>query len=137
MYNCKCKLKCRIIFPGPTDTDKEAIVITGTQQAVDAAKKVMEAKIKELDNIVEESMTVDPKYHNHFVARRGEVLRCIGDEFGGVEVSFPRDGVDSDKVMLKGAKKCISAAIDKINDIVKELENLVTIDCEIEQPFHR
>merc|ERR1719195_1469028 len=127
----------RIIFPGSNDTDKEAIVIIGTQQAVDAAKKVMEAKIKELDNIVEDTMTVDPKYHKHFVARRGEVLRRIGDEFGGVVVSFPRNGVDSDKVTLKGAKNCISAAIDKINDIVKELEDQVTIDCEIEQSFHR
>lgn len=43
-------------------------------------------------------MTVDPKHHKHFVARRGEVLRQIGEEFGGVIVSFPRSGVDSDKV---------------------------------------
>ena len=43
-------------------------------------------------------MVVDPKYHRHFVARRGEVLRNIGDEFGGVVVSFPRSGVVSDKV---------------------------------------
>jgi len=50
------------------------------------------------DNIVEETMTVDPKFHRHFVARRGEVLRQIGDEFGGVIVSFPRSGVTSDKV---------------------------------------
>merc|ERR1719410_2709629 len=97
----------------------------------------MEAKIKELDNIVEDTMTVDPKYHKHFVARRGEVLRRIGDEFGGVVVSFPRNGVDSDKVTLKGAKNCISAAMDKINEIVKDLEDQVTIDCEIEQSYHR
>merc|ERR1719323_1854072 len=127
----------RIIFPGSNDADKETIVIIGTQKAVESAKQVMEAKIKELDNIVEDTMTVDPKYHKHFVAKRGEVLRRIGDEFGGVVVSFPRNGVDSDKVTLKGAKNCISAAIDKINDIVKELEDQVTIDCEIEQSFHR
>ena len=42
-----CQIQCRIIFPGSNDTDKEAIVIIGTQQAVDAAKKVMEAKIKD------------------------------------------------------------------------------------------
>jgi len=47
---------------------------------------------------VEETMTVEPKFHRHFVARRGEVLRQIGDEFGGVIVSFPRSGVTSDKV---------------------------------------
>ena len=45
-------------------------------------------------------MTVDAKHHRHFVAKRGEVLRHIGDEFGGVVVSFPRSGVDSDKVFI-------------------------------------
>ena len=48
--------------------------------------------------MVEETMTVDAKHHRHFVAKRGEVLRQIGDEFGGVVVSFPRSGVVSDKV---------------------------------------
>ena len=111
--------------------------IIGTQKAVESAKQVMEAKDKELDNIVEDTMTVNPKYHKHFVAKRGEVLRRIGDEFGGVVVSFPRNGVQSDKVTLKGAKNFISAAMDKINEIVKDLEDQVTIDCEIEQSFHR
>merc|ERR1719461_2478383 len=127
----------RIIFPGSGDADKETITIIGTKQACDSAKKIMESKIKELDNIVEASMTVDPKYHKHFVARRGEVLRRIGDEFGGVVVSFPRNGVDSDKVSLKGAKNCIAGAIERINEIVKNLEDMVTIDCEIEQQYHR
>merc|ERR1711892_1079127 len=96
-----------------------------------------EARVKELDNIVEDSMTVDPKHHRHFVARRGEVLRRIGDEFGGVVVSFPRNGVAGDKVNLKGARNCIDAAIARINEIVKDLEDMVTIDCEIEQTYHR
>merc|ERR1719348_409542 len=98
----------RIIFPGAGDTDKESITIVGTKEAVEAAKKELEGRIKELDNIVEDSMTVDPKHHRHFVARRGEVLRNIGEEFGGVVVSFPRSGVASDKVSLKGAKNCIN-----------------------------
>merc|ERR1719278_723168 len=127
----------RIIFPGSNDTDKETIVLIGTQAACDKAKQVMEAKIKDLDNIVEDSMTVDPKYHKHFVAKRGEVLRGIGDEFGGVVVSFPRNGVESDKVVLKGAKDCINAAIEKINETVKDLEDQITVDCEIKQSYHR
>ena len=97
----------------------------------------MEAKVKELDNIVENTMTVDPKIHKHFVAKHGEVLIKIGDEFGGVVVSFPRNGVQSDKVTLKGAKNCIASAIDRINEIVGDLQDQVTIDCEIEQAYHR
>jgi len=127
----------RIIFPGSNDADRESITIIGTKEAVAQAKVELEAKIKDLDNIVEDSMTVDPKHHRHFVARRGEVLRKIGDEFGGVVVSFPRSGVASDKVNLKGAKDCINAAKARIEEIVLDLEDMVTVDCEIEQQHHR
>ena len=72
----------------------------GTKEAVAAAKDELESRIKDLDKIVEETMTVDPKHHRYFVARRGEVLRNIGDKFGGVVVSFPRPGVTSDKVHI-------------------------------------
>ena len=127
----------RIIFPGPSDADWESITIVGTKEAVATAKAIVEARVKELDNIVEDVMTDDPKHHRHFVARRGEVLRRIGDEFGGVVVSFPRNGVAGDKVNLKVARNCIDAAIARINEIVKDLEEMVTIDCEIEQVYHR
>merc|ERR1719431_773188 len=127
----------RIIFPGAGDTDRESITLVGTKEAVEAAKKDLEGRILELDNIVEDSMTVDPKHHRHFVARRGEVLRNIGDEFGGVVISFPRNGVASDKVNLKGAKNCIQAAMARISEIVQDLDEMVTIDCEINQTFHR
>ena len=54
--------------------------------------------ISSQDNVIEETMTVDAKHHRYFVAKRGEILRNIGEEFGGVTVSFPRPGVTSDKV---------------------------------------
>lgn len=44
------------------------------------------------DNITEGEVLVDPKHHKHFVARRGEVLRRISDDYGGVLISFPRQG---------------------------------------------
>lgn len=127
----------RIIFPGTNDADKESITIIGTKEAVAAAKKELEARIIDLDNIVEDTMTVDPKHHRYFVARRGEVLRKIGEEFGGVVVSFPRNGVAGDKVSLKGAKNCIEGAMARIEEIVQDLVEQVTLDCEIEQQFHR
>ena len=73
------------------------------------------------DNIVESELSVDPKHHRHFVARRGEVLRQIAEEFGGVIVSFPRTGVKSDKVVLKGAKECVDGAKKRILEIVADL----------------
>merc|ERR1712186_207021 len=113
------------------------IRILGTKEAVAAAKDELESRIKDLDKIVEEVMTVDPKHHKYFVARRGEVIRRIGDEFGGVVVSFPRQGVATDKVTLKGAKDCVEAARNKILETVEDLESQVMIECHIEQAHHR
>lgn len=82
-------------------------------------------------------MTVKPQHHKHFVARRGEVLHRITEECGGVSISFPRPNVQSDTVVLKGAKDCIEAAKQRIQEIVADLESMVTIDCVIPQKHHR
>lgn len=127
----------RIVFPGNNDEDKEVITILGKKESVEAARIQLEAVIKDIDNITEGEMTVEPKYHKHFVARRGEVLHRIAEECGGVSISFPRPGTDSDRVTLKGAKDCIDAAIQRILEIVTDLENMVTIECVISQRHHR
>lgn len=66
-------------------------------------------------------MSVDPKHHRYFVARRGQVLRDLADEYGGVMVSFPRTGSQSEKVTLKGAKECVEAAKKRMLEIVDDL----------------
>lgn len=66
-------------------------------------------------------MSVDPKHHRYFVARRGQVLRDLADEYGGVMVSFPRTGSLSEKVTLKGAKECVDAAKRRMLEIVDDL----------------
>lgn len=73
---------------------------------------------------MEDEMQVDPTHHRYFVSRRGEILHQISDECGGVTISFPRSGVQSDRVVLKGAKECIQAAQHKIQDIVRDLVNI-------------
>lgn len=127
----------RIIFPSSGDKDQENITIIGKQESVDKARTQLEALIKDLDNIVEGELHVDPKFHRHFVARRGEVLRHIAEDYGGVTVSFPRSGVKSDKVTLKGAKDCVDGAKNRIMEIVSDLESQVTIECVISQKYHR
>ena len=66
-------------------------------------------------------MNIDPKYHRHFVVRRGEVLREIADNFGGVAVSFPRNNTDSDVVTVKGARGCVDGAVKRLLEIVEDL----------------
>uniref|UniRef100_A0A8C5PC31 Vigilin n=1 Tax=Leptobrachium leishanense TaxID=445787 RepID=A0A8C5PC31_9ANUR len=127
----------RIIFPTADDKDQQLITIVGTEEAVKDAQKELENLIKGLDNVVEDTLSVDPRHHRHFVIRRGQVLRDIAEEYGGVTVSFPRSGVQSDKVTLKGAKECVEAAKKRILDIIEDLEAQVTIECMIPQKYHR
>lgn len=83
--------------------------------------------------MVEDNLNVDPKHHRFFVARRGQVLRDIADEYGGVMVSFPRTGSQTDKVTLKGAKDCVEAAKKRMQEIVEDLVNIFLISNELKQ----
>uniref|UniRef100_A0A8C3WNM8 Vigilin n=1 Tax=Catagonus wagneri TaxID=51154 RepID=A0A8C3WNM8_9CETA len=127
----------RIIFPTAEDKDQDLITIIGKEDAVREARRELEALIQSLDNVVEDCMLVDPRHHRHFVIRRGQVLREIAEEYGGVMVSFPRSGTQSDRVTLKGAKDCVEAAKKRIQEIIEDLEAQVTIECAIPQKFHR
>lgn len=127
----------RIIFPTDKDEDKEVITIIGKKESVEAAKLELETVIKDIANTTESHMTVEPKYHRHFVTRRGEVLHRISDDCGGVLISFPRNGEAGDRVTLKGAEECIKAAKARILEIVADLEAQVTVECIISQQHHR
>ena len=96
-----------------------------------------QARNTSLENIVETQISVYPKHHRHFLIRRGDVLRMIGDEYGGVAVSFPRISTNSDKVTIKGAADYVEGAQARILEIVADLEAQVSIKCVIEQKYHR
>uniref|UniRef100_A0A8D3D2J5 Vigilin n=1 Tax=Scophthalmus maximus TaxID=52904 RepID=A0A8D3D2J5_SCOMX len=118
----------RIIFPTADDKDQELITVVGTEEPVREAQKELEELIKSLVRL---------RHHRYFVSRRGQVLRDLAEEYGGVMVSFPRTGTSSEKVTLKGAKECVEAAKKRMQEIVEDLDAQVTIECVIPQRFHR
>uniref|UniRef100_A0A3Q1G3I0 Vigilin n=1 Tax=Acanthochromis polyacanthus TaxID=80966 RepID=A0A3Q1G3I0_9TELE len=127
----------RIIFPSPDDTEQELITIVGKEEAVRSAQRELESLVKNLDDVVEDSMVVDGRHHRHFVCRRGQVLRELAEEYGGVAVSFPRTGANSQRVTLKGAKDCVEAAKKRIQEIIEDLESQVSVEVAIPQRYHR
>ncbi|KAM8898093.1 vigilin isoform 1-T1 [Spinachia spinachia] len=131
------KTGARIIFPAPDDTEQELITIVGKEEAVRQAQKELECLVKNLDDVVEDSMAVDARHHRHFVCRRGQVLRELAEEYGGVAVSFPRTGANSQRVTLTGAKDCVDAAKKRIQEIVEDLESQVSVEVAIPQRYHR
>ena len=56
--------------------DSDVITITGRKEKVEAAKKHLEGMIRDLENIIEDSITVNPRHYRHFIQRRGQVC-CI------------------------------------------------------------
>ncbi|XP_075968481.1 vigilin isoform X1 [Anarhichas minor] len=131
------KTGARIIFPSPDDTEQELITIVGKEEAVRQAQKELECLVKNLDDVVEDNMVVDVRHHRHFVCRRGQVLRELAEEYGGVAVSFPRTGANSQRVTLKGAKDCVEAAKKCIQEIIEDLESQVSVEVAIPQRYHR
>ncbi|XP_066519973.1 vigilin isoform X1 [Hoplias malabaricus] len=127
----------RIIFPSPDESDQERITIVGREEAVRLAQKELENLIKNLEDVIEDSMVVDPRHHRHFVCRRGQVLRELAEEYGGVAVSFPRTGTHSDSITLKGARECVDAAKRRIQEIIQDLESQVCVEVVVPQRFHR
>uniref|UniRef100_A0A8C6TFY5 Vigilin n=1 Tax=Neogobius melanostomus TaxID=47308 RepID=A0A8C6TFY5_9GOBI len=131
------KTGARIIFPSADDAEQELITIVGKEEAVRHAQKELECLLKNLDDVVEDTMDVDIRHHRHFVCRRGQVLRELAEEYGGVAVSFPRTGSNSQKVTLKGAKDCVDAAKRRIQEIIEDLESQVSVEVAIPQRYHR
>uniref|UniRef100_A0A8C9Z8L2 Vigilin n=1 Tax=Sander lucioperca TaxID=283035 RepID=A0A8C9Z8L2_SANLU len=131
------KTGARIIFPSPDDSEQELITIVGKEEAVRQAQKELESLVKNLDDVVEDSMVVDVRHHRHFVCRRGQVLRELAEEYGGVAVSFPRTGASSQRVTLKGAKDCVEAAKKRIQELIEDLESQVSVEVTIPQRYHR
>ncbi|XP_056325157.1 vigilin [Danio aesculapii] len=127
----------RIIFPSTDDQEQEHITIMGKEEAVILAQRELETLIKNLDDVIEDSMIVEPRHHRHFVCRRGQVLRELAEEYGGVAVSFPRTGTHSDSITLKGPRECVDAAKKRIQEIVYDLESQVSMEVLIPQRYHR
>lgn len=128
----------RVTFPSEKDEDADTIVIVGKKEDVLKAKAEVQEMIRDLERTVEDIVNVDPKYHYHFVSRKGLLLKQIADEFGGVSISFPRPAEkDNPRVSLKGAKECVGGAKAKILEEVARLEKLVTVEVEIDQHHHR
>ena len=56
-----------------------------------------------------------------------QLIHDISEENGGVNVSFPRAGSNSSKVLLKGAKQCVEGARIAIREVVDDLVSALRV----------
>lgn len=125
-----------IIFPTFKNKDQESVTIIGTEEAVKVVQREVEVLLKDLENVVEDSILINPKFHNYFVMQRGQLLQKIIKEYGGVFITFSYAGKESTKVTIKGAKACVEAAKKHIQEIFKPLGSQVRTRCVVPPKFH-
>ncbi|XP_025406272.1 vigilin-like [Sipha flava] len=98
-----------------------AIIIKGDKINVVEAKHKIEEIVKDLENIIEVTMNVPPKYHHHFVAYHAEVINQICGKHNEVTVTFPQVNFNSSKVLIKGHKDCVEKVKNEIDNIIIDL----------------
>ncbi|KAH0503953.1 Vigilin [Microtus ochrogaster] len=130
------KTGTRIIFPTFKNKNQESVTIIGTEEAVKDVQREVEVLLKDLENVVEDSILINPKFHNYFVMQRGQLLQKIIKEYGGVFINFSYAGKESTKVTIKGAKACVEAAKKHIQEIFKPLDSQDTTRCVVPPKFH-
>lgn len=96
-----------IKFPTVEDYTNGTITISGEKKSVKQAKKQIKAVFQNIESLISDEITVNRAYHIFFLKRNSEVLSIITNECEGVLICFPRAGTDSDRVTLKGPKKCV------------------------------
>ena len=115
-----------------SDVDRDTI---GRKQKPEATK-ANQKRVVDLNKVVVEEVEVDPTHRAFFFQRRAQLIKKISEENGGVNITFPRAGSNSSRVLLKGAKKFVSTAKIAIMEVVTDLESRVTVECLIPRKHH-
>lgn len=116
-----------------SNANNDVITIYGKEENVKKARAELEAMIKNLDELVNDEVEVDQKWHKNFTNKRGKLINKISTENCNVNISFSKTG---NMVALKGPKEAVQAVKKKILEIVYELEHQVTIEVVIPQKHH-
>ncbi|XP_025409088.1 vigilin-like [Sipha flava] len=109
-----------ITFPKIASSNS-AVIIKGDEINVEEAKRKIEEIVKDLKNIIEVTMNVPPKYHDHFVAHHAEVINQISGKHNGVTIKFPQVNSNSSQVLIKGYKDYVEKVKNEINNIIIDL----------------
>lgn len=140
------KYGVRIRFPpvatDSTESSSNEVIIRGPSKAVASAKDELEQLYKfEKDNGFEQTIQVPTKAIARVIGKSGETINDIADATG-VSYKFQRDKASEEasgvvEVKLTGTKSGLKDAKAKIEEIVAEIENFVSVDLDVDSKYHR
>lgn len=128
----------RIDIPS-NDSESNVIVITGKQENVIKARKLIEDKIRELVSIKEDHVEIPHQFHTGLIGKHGANIKQIRSECGGVIISFPPETNPNDnRITLKGTVDDIKHAKQKLLDLVdKRSEEGYNEDLSVKLEYHK
>ncbi|RWS27624.1 vigilin-like protein [Leptotrombidium deliense] len=142
------KYDVQISVPPPSE-ESDIIKITGAKTRVEEARDAILKKVQSLDEEKQDrelrsfkvAIRVDPKYHPKIIGRRGNVISQIRTEFD-VQVQFPERTDDAsqpnqDLITITGYEEKANAAKEKILGIVRDLEDHVSEEIDLDYRIHR
>ncbi|XP_025416560.1 vigilin-like [Sipha flava] len=124
----------KIEFPNIGAGDR--VVISDSKADVALSEQRLSDHAKVLENTIRAVVNVDPKYHNYFVARRGEIINRIINDCNGVSITFPKIASSNSAVIIKGDKINVEEAKRKIEEIVKDLKNIIEVTMNVPPKYH-
>ncbi|CAF0851685.1 unnamed protein product [Didymodactylos carnosus] len=129
----------RIDIP-PDDQDSELIKISGKKLDVEKAKKMIETTIQQLnaniENSIDDTITIDRKWHSKFFMRNRELLLDLQRQYGGVNIKFPERNTQNDQIQLHGTKEAIEGVKKRLNELIDTWESTVTCEMLIPQKHY-
>ncbi|XP_076365239.1 vigilin-like isoform X2 [Tachypleus tridentatus] len=110
--------RTRIVFPTIEDENKETIRITGNEDAVMEAKKILEDMV---ENMVIHRINLPFKVkYKHIIGPRGYVISRIQRK-RKVHIHIPKNEEQDNRVIVSGYEQGVEAAVQDIHKIIRML----------------
>ncbi|KAK5124868.1 hypothetical protein LTR85_001058 [Meristemomyces frigidus] len=121
------------------------IKLKGSKQAVEAAKKMIEAKSKVFDDTVTRNLDVDRRHHRLIIGAQGSNLRNIIVQAGGPDeprlhnrmIRFPKTDAEGNNIRIEGQKSVVDKICAAIDALVQQQESQKTDIAEVNPDKHR
>ncbi|KTW30781.1 hypothetical protein T552_00493 [Pneumocystis carinii B80] len=134
----KNETETRIEIEKSTSDDPSAlatIFIQGTKDGIKKAKNSILNTVKAIQDQVTRTIYVNRKHHRTLIGPGGSTLRNIITECGAIGdrsqlakiIQFPKPEKKSDEIVIAGNKELVDKIIEKINFMVKEIEEKTTL----------
>lgn len=110
---------------------------TGTEKAVNEAKKLIENYVRDLEDQKEIEIDVDTKYHRLLTGLNNAVRDEITRAAGGGTLAVPPSRVQSTKIRISGPSEVVAKIEERVKDIVKQEEDQERYEATLDVPSDR